>query len=68
MLLLLLLLLFVCLFLCLSVYFYLNRIVSDIITIQASNELNGTLTIEFIVRTELNMDIPVSMLFKKTSL
>ena len=34
---------------------------SDIITIQASDDLNGTLTIQFIVRKELKMDISVSM-------
>ena len=34
---------------------------SDIITIQASNDLNGTLTIQFIVRKELKMDISVSI-------
>ena len=38
-----------------------NRIVSDIITIRASNELNGTITVQFIVRKELIIDISVSI-------
>ena len=38
-----------------------NRIVSDVINIQASNELNGTLTIQLIIRKELKMDISVSI-------
>ena len=38
-----------------------NRIVSDIITIQASNNLNGNLTIQFSVRRGLKMDISVSI-------
>ena len=38
-----------------------NRIVSDIITMQASNDLNGNLTIQFIVRKELKKDNSVSI-------
>ena len=38
-----------------------NRIVSDIITIRASNELNGIITVQFIVRKELIIDISVSI-------
>ena len=39
----------------------LNRIMSDIITMQASNDLNGNLTIQFIIRKELKVDNSVSI-------
>ena len=43
------------------VYSLSNRIVSDVIAIQATNELIGNLTINFIIRKDLKIDIPVSI-------